>query len=60
MISYKDQMRLRTAVELLKATSDIEKQLEKVSFFRSNNYFIFIIPVMHNFIFLFFFPVDKK
>jgi transcriptional regulator GlxA family with amidase domain len=30
-ISYNDQMRLRTAVELLKATKDIESQLEKVS-----------------------------
>lgn len=31
VISYKDQMRSRTAVELLKATSDIETQLDKVS-----------------------------
>ncbi|CBI27011.3 unnamed protein product, partial [Vitis vinifera] len=31
VISYNDQMRLRTAVELLEATSDIEMQLEKVS-----------------------------
>ncbi|XP_061989693.1 caffeoylshikimate esterase-like [Rosa rugosa] len=31
VISYKDQMRSRTAVELLKATSDIEMQLDKVS-----------------------------
>ncbi|KAJ4972908.1 hypothetical protein NE237_006082 [Protea cynaroides] len=31
VISYSDQMRLRTAVELLKATHDIESQLEKVS-----------------------------
>ncbi|KAL5553165.1 hypothetical protein UlMin_040566 [Ulmus minor] len=31
VISYGDQTRLRTAVELLKATSDIERQLEKVS-----------------------------
>ncbi|CAO1947907.1 unnamed protein product [Urochloa humidicola] len=30
-ISYCDQMRLRTAVELLKATKDIESQLEKIS-----------------------------
>ncbi|CAD6230278.1 unnamed protein product [Miscanthus lutarioriparius] len=30
-ISYSDQMRLRTAVELLKATKDIESQLEKIS-----------------------------
>ncbi|KAJ0985766.1 hypothetical protein J5N97_004122 [Dioscorea zingiberensis] len=30
-ISYSDQMRLRTAVELIKATHDIESQLEKVS-----------------------------
>ncbi|XP_051225492.1 caffeoylshikimate esterase isoform X2 [Lolium perenne] len=29
-ISYNDQMRLRTAVELLKATKDIESQLEKI------------------------------
>ncbi|KAG8077587.1 hypothetical protein GUJ93_ZPchr0007g3800 [Zizania palustris] len=29
-ISYTDQMRLKTAVELLKATKDIESQLEKV------------------------------
>nr|CAB3473933.1 unnamed protein product [Digitaria exilis] len=29
-ISYSDQMRLRTAVELLKATKDIESQLEKI------------------------------
>lgn len=31
VISYADQMRLRTAVELLKATHDIEMNLEKVS-----------------------------
>ncbi|KMZ71300.1 Alpha/beta-Hydrolases superfamily protein [Zostera marina] len=31
VISYNDQMRLRTATELLKATSDVETQLEKVS-----------------------------
>ncbi|KAG1368120.1 putative caffeoylshikimate esterase [Cocos nucifera] len=31
VISYSDQMRLRTAVELIKATQDIESQLEKVS-----------------------------
>ncbi|XP_024026107.1 caffeoylshikimate esterase [Morus notabilis] len=31
VISYNDQTRLRTAVELLKATSDIERQLEEVS-----------------------------
>lgn len=31
VISYNDQMRLRTATELLKATSDVEAQLEKVS-----------------------------
>ncbi|KAL6190322.1 hypothetical protein ACLB2K_036720 [Fragaria x ananassa] len=31
VISYKDQMRSRTAVELLKATSDIEMHLDKVS-----------------------------
>lgn len=31
VISYSDQMRLRTAVELIKATKDIESQLEKVS-----------------------------
>ncbi|XP_043695010.1 caffeoylshikimate esterase-like isoform X2 [Telopea speciosissima] len=31
VISYSDQMRLRTAVELLKATRDIESQLEKIS-----------------------------
>ncbi|PQQ08118.1 caffeoylshikimate esterase [Prunus yedoensis var. nudiflora] len=31
VISYKDHMRSRTAVELLKATSDIETQLDKVS-----------------------------
>ncbi|PKA61454.1 hypothetical protein AXF42_Ash014371 [Apostasia shenzhenica] len=31
VISYGDQMRLRTAVELIKATCDIESQLEKVS-----------------------------
>lgn len=30
-ISYNDQMRLRTAVELLKTTKEIESQLEKVS-----------------------------
>ncbi|KAG2590883.1 hypothetical protein PVAP13_5NG458400 [Panicum virgatum] len=30
-ISYSDQMRLRTAVELLKATNDIESQLEEIS-----------------------------
>ena len=30
-ISYSDQMRLRTAVELLKATNDIESQLEEVT-----------------------------
>ncbi|CAL9186805.1 caffeoylshikimate esterase-like [Musa acuminata AAA Group] len=30
VISYADQMRLRTAVELTKATRDIESQLEKV------------------------------
>ncbi|KAG0459711.1 hypothetical protein HPP92_022839 [Vanilla planifolia] len=29
--SYADQMRLRTAVELIKATRDIEMQLEKIS-----------------------------
>ncbi|CAM0882170.1 unnamed protein product [Alopecurus aequalis] len=29
-ISYNEQMRLRTAVELLKATRDIESQLEKI------------------------------
>lgn len=31
VISYSDQMRLRTAIELLKATSDVESQLEKIS-----------------------------
>lgn len=31
VISYSDQTRLKTAVELLKATSDIESQVEKVS-----------------------------
>ncbi|KAH7650920.1 2-acylglycerol O-acyltransferase protein [Dioscorea alata] len=31
VIAYSDQMRLRTAVELIKATRDIESQLEKVS-----------------------------
>ncbi|KDP29415.1 hypothetical protein JCGZ_18336 [Jatropha curcas] len=31
VISYNDKTRLRTAVELLKATEDIEAQLEKVS-----------------------------
>ncbi|XP_020105863.1 caffeoylshikimate esterase-like isoform X1 [Ananas comosus] len=31
VISYCDQMRLRTAVELIKATKDIESQLDKVS-----------------------------
>ncbi|KAK1280183.1 hypothetical protein QJS04_geneDACA003029 [Acorus gramineus] len=31
VISYSDQMRLKTAVELLKATRDVESQLEKVS-----------------------------
>ncbi|KAF8407809.1 hypothetical protein HHK36_006945 [Tetracentron sinense] len=31
VISYSDRMRVRTAVELLKATSDIEMQVEKVS-----------------------------
>ncbi|WOK92451.1 caffeoylshikimate esterase isoform X1 [Canna indica] len=31
VISYSDQMRLRTAVELIKATRDVESQLEKVS-----------------------------
>nr|XP_048319201.1 caffeoylshikimate esterase isoform X1 [Ziziphus jujuba var. spinosa] len=31
VISYDDQTRLKTAVELLKATSDIERQVEKVS-----------------------------
>lgn len=30
VISYSDQMRLKTAVELIKATRDIESQLEKV------------------------------
>ncbi|KAJ8492716.1 hypothetical protein OPV22_014437, partial [Ensete ventricosum] len=30
VISYADQMRLKTAVELIKATRDIESQLEKV------------------------------
>lgn len=32
VISYSDQMRLKTAVELLKTTRDIESQVEKVSF----------------------------
>ncbi|KAF8399119.1 hypothetical protein HHK36_014984 [Tetracentron sinense] len=32
VISYSDQMRLRTAIELLKATSNIEMQVEKISF----------------------------
>nr|WGU11335.1 caffeoyl shikimate esterase 2 [Crinum x powellii] len=31
VISYSDQMRLKTAVELIKATQDIESQLDKVS-----------------------------
>lgn len=31
VISYDDRMRVKTAMELLKATDDIEKQLEKVS-----------------------------
>ncbi|KAF3976828.1 hypothetical protein ACB098_08G015100 [Castanea mollissima] len=31
VICYKDQTRLKTAVELLKVTSEIEKQVEKVS-----------------------------
>lgn len=31
VIAYSDQMRLRTAIELIKATRDIESQLEKVS-----------------------------
>jgi caffeoylshikimate esterase len=31
VISYSDQMRLRTAVELIKATKDIESKLDKVS-----------------------------
>ncbi|KAK1298053.1 hypothetical protein QJS10_CPB14g00347 [Acorus calamus] len=31
VISYSDQMRLKTAVELLRATRDVESQLEKVS-----------------------------
>ncbi|XP_020265243.1 caffeoylshikimate esterase isoform X1 [Asparagus officinalis] len=31
VISYCDQMRLKTAVELIKATQDIESELEKVS-----------------------------
>lgn len=31
MICYNDQTRLRTAVELLNATKDIESQLDKVS-----------------------------
>ncbi|KAK9277045.1 hypothetical protein L1049_006584 [Liquidambar formosana] len=31
VISYSDQMRLKTAVELLKATNDIEMQVDKVS-----------------------------
>lgn len=31
VISYSDQMRLRTAVELIKATQDIESKLDKVS-----------------------------
>ncbi|KAJ3670629.1 hypothetical protein LUZ60_008055 [Juncus effusus] len=31
VISYNDQMRLRTAVELIKATKDIESKLEKIS-----------------------------
>ncbi|KAJ4750319.1 alpha/beta-Hydrolases superfamily protein [Rhynchospora pubera] len=31
VISYSDQMRLRTAVEIVKATQDIESKLEKVS-----------------------------
>lgn len=32
VIAYSDQMRLKTAVELLKTTRDIESQVEKVSF----------------------------
>ena len=31
MISYIDRTRLRTAVELLQVTSEIERQLEEVS-----------------------------
>lgn len=31
VISYDDRMRVKTAIELLKATDDIEKQVEKVS-----------------------------
>ncbi|KAJ6771996.1 PHOSPHOLIPASE-RELATED [Salix koriyanagi] len=31
VVCYNDQMRLKTAVELLNATKDIEKQVEKVS-----------------------------
>ncbi|MQL99636.1 hypothetical protein Taro_032364 [Colocasia esculenta] len=31
VISYSDKMRLRTAIELLKATRDVESQVEKVS-----------------------------
>ncbi|XP_019054262.1 PREDICTED: caffeoylshikimate esterase-like isoform X2 [Nelumbo nucifera] len=31
VIAYSDQMRLKTAVELLKATKDVESQVEKVS-----------------------------
>ena len=32
VICYDDRVRLRTAVELLKATKEIEMQVEKVSF----------------------------
>ena len=32
VVCYNDQMRLKTAVELLNATKDIEKQVEKVGF----------------------------
>ena len=53
-------MRLRTAVELLEATSDIEMQLEKVSFSRRKNYCMLITSVMHTFIFLFFSHLDKE
>lgn len=43
VIAYKGKPRLRTALELLRATQEIEQQLEKVSHFSN---FLFVLSVL--------------
>lgn len=52
MISYNEQTRLKTAVELLKVTSEIEKQVEKVSFLLCFPMPIIIVIILERMLFL--------